>query len=206
MTIREIGRVTAGRPASPGLGFTLIELLVAVSILAILALISWRGLSTLAATRERLAPETDDVRALLTGFGQMERDLAQAPVNQTLFALSAPAVRVVVADGRQTLEILRIAPPTPDGATAMQTVFYSVQDGSLVRQSTPPMRVYAATAVEQLQTAVLLPQVTSMTVRVWLQNTGWVATPAAPAVMPPGIEVQLQRSDGATYRRVMLVG
>jgi hypothetical protein len=53
---------------------------------------------------------------------------------------------------------------------------------------------------------LLLPRVTSMTVRVWLQNTGWVATPAAPAVMPPGIEVQLQRSDGATYRRVMLVG
>ncbi|HEX7156532.1 MAG TPA: type II secretion system protein GspJ [Burkholderiaceae bacterium] len=200
------GKRSAAASRRIGLGFTLIELLVAVSILAILAVISWRGLSTLAATRERLVPETDDVRALLTGFGQMERDLAEAPVNQTLYALSSPAVRVVVADGRQTLEILRIAPPAPDGGSAVQTVFYSVQDGSLVRQWTPPARVYTATAVEQLQTATLVPQVSSMTVRVWLQNTGWVAPAAAPAVMPPGIEVQLQRTDGTTFRRVMLVG
>ncbi|HEY4039755.1 MAG TPA: prepilin-type N-terminal cleavage/methylation domain-containing protein, partial [Burkholderiaceae bacterium] len=49
-----------------GSGFTLVELLVAISIMSIVAIIAWRGLSALVATRDRLGPEADDVRALLT--------------------------------------------------------------------------------------------------------------------------------------------
>ena len=52
-------------------GFTLLELLVAITVLSIVSMIAWRGLDSLVATRERLEPEVDDVRSLLTTFGQM---------------------------------------------------------------------------------------------------------------------------------------
>ncbi|HXF47037.1 MAG TPA: prepilin-type N-terminal cleavage/methylation domain-containing protein, partial [Burkholderiaceae bacterium] len=69
----------------PAAGFTLLELLVAISVLAVVSLIAWRGLDTLVATRARLAPEAEDVRALLTAFGQLERDVART-INPQLFA------------------------------------------------------------------------------------------------------------------------
>ncbi|HYA66120.1 MAG TPA: hypothetical protein VEE84_05495, partial [Burkholderiaceae bacterium] len=81
----------------------------AVSILAVVGVIAWRGLSSLTATRERLAPQNDDVHALLTAFGQIETDLAQVPTNVGLFALPTQAVRVFVADGQPALQILRLA-------------------------------------------------------------------------------------------------
>ena len=58
-------------------GFTLLELLVAITVLSIVSMIAWRGLDSLVSTRERLEPEVDDMRSLLTTFGQMERDLTQ---------------------------------------------------------------------------------------------------------------------------------
>ena len=114
----------------------MLELLVAVSILAVVGVIAWRGLSSLTATRDRLAPQNDDVHALLAGFGQIERDLAQVPTNVSLFALPTQAVRVFVADGQPALQILRLA-RSPDGspAAAMQMVFYQVLDGQLQRQA-----------------------------------------------------------------------
>ena len=45
-------------------GFTLLELLVAISVLAIVSMIAWRGLDSLLATRERLEPQGDEVRGL----------------------------------------------------------------------------------------------------------------------------------------------
>src|SRR5262249_27202476 len=58
-------------------GFTLLELLIAISVLATVSMIAWRGLDTLVSTRARLEPEGEQVRALLTAFGQLDRDLAQ---------------------------------------------------------------------------------------------------------------------------------
>src|SRR3974390_1850714 len=115
--------------------FTLIEILVAIGILALVTVISWRGVPSLLTTRERLDPRTDDVRALLTGFGQIERDLAQVPANARLFALPFQGVRVTNQDGQPVLQILRLA-DSPDGsaASAVELVFYQVRDQALVRR------------------------------------------------------------------------
>ena len=45
-------------------GFTLIELLVAVALLAVLAILSWRGLDTVLQSRERLVTESNELRSL----------------------------------------------------------------------------------------------------------------------------------------------
>jgi general secretion pathway protein J len=126
---------TGAAPARRGArrGFTLVELLVAIWIMSVVAVIAWRGLSALVATRDRLGPEADEVRAMLTGFGQMERDLAHA-ANPALAALPVPPVSVTVIDGQPALQILRMSEPQPDGASAVQQVTYAVVDGALARR------------------------------------------------------------------------
>jgi general secretion pathway protein J len=196
------------RAARTGGGFTLIELLVAITILAVVAVMSWRGLSSLTATRERLEPQNAVVHSVLAGFGQMERDLAQAPGNARLFALPGQAVRVLAIDGRTTLEILRLA-DSPDGsrATATQTVLYRVVDGTLERQSTPAQHYFQGEAAVTLDRVSLVPQIDEMQVRVWRNAVGWI-TPASDAdtASTVGVEVRLRRHDGTTLRRVFAVG
>ena len=189
-------------------GFTLLELLVAVTILAVVAVMAWRGLSSLTATRERLAPQNEDVHALLAALGQLERDLAQAPGSVQLFALPAPPVRVLTVDGRLTLEILRLA-EAPDGSrtTAVQRVVYRVHDGALLRQSGPAQRFYQADMPVDAAGVRLVPKVDELQIRVWRNAVGWI-TPVSDSdtANAPGIELRLLRHDGSSIRRVLMVG
>ena len=206
-------------------GFTLLELLVAITVLSIVSMIAWRGLDSLVATRERLEPEVDDVRSLLTAFGQMERDLTQV-ANPAFLGLITSPLNIGVADGGQVIELARVASPVADRATEVQTVFYRVVDGMLVRQATPPLPEFERADAENFETARLMGQVQSIAVRVWQVPTGWVSpfnpdasgtqptgtqptstqpTARSPAV-PPGIEVTVLRTDGKQFRRVFLVG
>lgn len=193
-------------------GFTLLELLIAISVLSLVSIIAWRGLDTLVSTRERLAPEGDDVRALLTTFGQLERDLAHV-ANPVLFDLKANPVNVRLATSGQVLEIVRIAPPDESGALAVQQVFYRVDDGALLRQATPATRALRPVEAAEFSNVRLLGNVRAMRVRLWQPGPGWVAPgqagpqpPGQGAVPPQGIEVSVERADGKTYRRVLLVG
>lgn len=200
----------------PVRGFTLIELLVAITVLSIVSLIAWRGLDSLVATRERLEPEVDEVRALLTAFGQMERDIWQVP-NPAFLGLSTSPLNVRMADGAELLELSRVAPAVPDRATEVQTVYYRVVEGTLMRQATPPLPGFERTDSEHFETARLLSDVQAMRIRIWQQGIGWIsafdridteANPTAPgrSQTPPGIEVTLERSNGKQFRRVFLVG
>jgi general secretion pathway protein J len=186
-------------------GFTLVELLVAIWIMSVVAIIAWRGLSALVATRDRLGPEADEVRALLIGFGQMELDLAHT-LSPALVPLKFPAVSVQIVDGAPTLQILRFSEPLPDGASAMQEVTYAAIDGSLLRRCTPPARSLQAVLASTPSTVRLIPGVASMQLRVWRANEGWVVPAPDDPTVPSGLEVVVTRSDGTTLRRVLLVG
>ncbi|QHI98299.1 prepilin-type N-terminal cleavage/methylation domain-containing protein [Xylophilus rhododendri] len=56
-------------------GFTLIELLVAISIMALLAVLSWRGLDGMSRAREQARVRGDEVLALQAGLAQWGVDL-----------------------------------------------------------------------------------------------------------------------------------
>ena len=56
-------------------GFTLIELLVAITIMAVLAVLSWRGLDGMSRAREQAAIRGDEVLALQAGLAQWGTDL-----------------------------------------------------------------------------------------------------------------------------------
>lgn len=194
-------------------GFTLLELLVAITVLSIVSVIAWRGLDTLVTTRDRLEPEVDETRAMLVAFGQMERDLSQV-VNPAFLGLMTPPLNVRPADGAMMIEIARVAAPAPDRPTEVQTVYYRVIDGTLVRQSTPALPAFQASSAEQFENARLLNGIRSMDVRLWQVGTGWAppgeradaaGTVGGRNTPAPGVEVILTRIDGRTFRRVFLV-
>jgi len=186
-------------------GFTLVELLVAISIMSFVAIIAWRGLSALVATRDRLAPEADDVRALLTGFGQMDRDLAHA-VNPVMILSAAAPVSVQTVDGAPALQILRFSEPLADGASAVQQVTYAVINGALLRECSAPAGNVQTATNGTASTVRLVPGVPSLQGRVWRVNEGWIVPAPGDVTIPPGVEVVITRTDGTSLRRVLLVG
>jgi general secretion pathway protein J len=185
-------------------GFTLVELLVAISIMSIVAIIAWRGLSALVATRDHLGPQADEVRALLTAFGQMDRDLAHAV--PPLVPSGGSPVSVQTVDGSPALQILRFAEPLADGGSAVQEVTYAVVDGALLRQCSAAVRSVQIAATATPSTVRLMIGVASMQVRVWRVNEGWIVPAPDDPTPPPGVEVVINRSDGTSLRRVLLVG
>ncbi len=189
-------------------GFTLLELLVAVTVLSIVSLIAWRGLDSLVHTRERLEPRVDEVRALLTAFGQIERDLAQV-VNPSFVPL--PAAPLSVRDSPvPSIELVRLAAVSPQSPSAVQVVIYEVRDGQLYRETTTPLDTIGLVPRSQFTAVALLADVRTMRVRVWQPGQGWApaaAGAANPLAAPPsGLEVVLELADGKQYRRVLLIG
>ena len=56
-------------------GFTLIELLVAISLMALMAVLSWRGLDGISRAQTQLQQRSDDVQTLQATLGQWGADL-----------------------------------------------------------------------------------------------------------------------------------
>jgi hypothetical protein len=148
----------------------------------------------------------------------MERDLSQV-VNPDFLGLASLPLNVRPVDGAMMIEIARVAAAVPDRATEVQTVYYRVVDGTLVRQATPPLPHFQPSNSDAIENARLMGNVRSMDVRVWRTGVGWVlpgentegtAAPGGPAPTgrnqpAPGIEVTLTRTNGRIYRRVFLV-
>ncbi|WP_416547473.1 type II secretion system protein J [Limnohabitans sp. DCL3] len=58
-------------------GFTLIEVLVAISVMALMALMAWRGLDGMLRTQSGLQSRADEIRTLQAGLAQWQTDLDQ---------------------------------------------------------------------------------------------------------------------------------
>lgn len=92
-------------PWQPARGFTLIEVMVALAIMALLALLAWRGLDAMARARQTSAAYSGRLLALQTALAQWRTDLdATLPDAPAL-----PAGTSMDWNGR-TLRLLRLAP------------------------------------------------------------------------------------------------
>jgi general secretion pathway protein J len=59
-------------------GFTLIEVLVAISVMALMSLMAWRGIDGMLRTQSGLKTRADDIRTLQAGLAQWQTDLDQS--------------------------------------------------------------------------------------------------------------------------------
>ena len=92
-------------------GFTLIELLVALSIMAVMAVLSWRGLDGMTRTQSQVRQHSDEVLTLQAGLAQWGADL-DALARQ-------PGVATLDWDGRALRVLRRSATQAGDGLTVV---------------------------------------------------------------------------------------
>ncbi len=204
-------------------GFTLIELLVAITILAIVAVLGWRGLDSIVRARVALTDEMEQTRGLQLALAQMQRDCAM------IVDLEAIPGRVpIMVEGGRIVLVRKVF--IENQPSAMQLIAYSLKDGVLSRresQSTRDLRdldnMWLAVTSEQggAPGVALQSNVAAMTVRTWMNDgAGWrvpgidvvastASTESSAATMsvPTGIEVVLQlQGRSGVLTKVFLLG
>ena len=185
---RDARRVRAGRRR--GLrGFTLIELLIAATLLAVLALLSWRGLDTVLTSRDRIAKASDELRFLTIAFAQLDEDLRKSwPVR--LLKLPVPSIAFSVS-GEQattTLELLRESTGALE-PTKIQRVAWRLR-GDVLERGFGPLVVSSASPSAKpaggdadaagggLVWQPVLGGVSGLKMQGWVQGQGWVVAEA----------------------------
>ncbi|MES3020668.1 MAG: prepilin-type N-terminal cleavage/methylation domain-containing protein [Pseudomonadota bacterium] len=200
-------------------GFTLVELLVAISILAIVAVLGWRGLGTIVRARGALTEQMETTRGMQLAFAQMESDCEHLVddklVNGRPFLLGG--------DDRLTLVRKTYIENQP---TRLQVVAYRLKDGVLTRSESNPtadlieLDTLWKAAVSDLGGAVavrLQSNLGAMSVENW-EPDGWhksnpnatgaaLRTPMTGASVPTGLRVSLQvPGQGAGMVKSFLLG
>lgn len=176
-------RSRAGRAQA---GLTLVELLVAISVLAFIAVLGWRGLDSITRARVSLNEELAQARGLQLAFAQLQADCASAVDASTLDGrtpLAVDADRITIAR--------RIQPDAQ--ATMLQLVTWRLRDGVLSREESPPTRDLAQldqhwqfAAGGGARPVALRTGLRAMDLRVWTDDgRGWRSwTEVQPASRP----------------------
>ena len=176
-------------------GFTLIELLVAISILAIVAVLGWRGLDGIIRSRESLTAKMEQTRGLQLAFAQLQSDCA------SLATASLVNNRPYMLADNDRLTFVRVV-MTENEPTRLQVVAYRVRDGVLTRRESNATRdlieldTLWQNTLNDTDTATnvaLQSDVLSMSARYWI-NTEWrVATGLSTAANANPTLQQLQQ-------------
>jgi general secretion pathway protein J len=112
-------------------GFTLIELLVAIAIMAVIAVLSWRGLDQIIRGRETITNAMEDERVFAQLFDQMRIDARQA-------ASDDESGQAAISVSGSVLQIVREM-VLPGEAPRLQVVRYRVSEGRVIRYASPPL-------------------------------------------------------------------
>ncbi|TWI63092.1 general secretion pathway protein J [Pseudoduganella lurida] len=157
------------KPRAALSGFTLVELLVAITVLAIVAVLGWRGLDSIVRSRVMLTAQMEHTRGIQLAFAQMQNDL-----EQMAGADLVGTRQYLAADNARLLFVRTVA--AENAATQLVVVSYRVRDGVLTRRESPGTRDLAQLQAlwqvamsdgDPVPGVALQRGVAGMTVRVW---------------------------------------
>ncbi|MES2152659.1 MAG: prepilin-type N-terminal cleavage/methylation domain-containing protein [Pseudomonadota bacterium] len=187
-------------------GFTLIELLVAISILAIVAVLGWRGLDGIVRARVALTGQMDTTRGMQLAFAQLQSDCEHLKI----FANGARPFLQTEPD-RLTLVRLVVG---ENEASRLQVVAYRIRDGVLTRRESAATRDLAEldvlwkASVSDADTTPAVPLeagVNGMQSQIWEAN-GWRLAPSG-TLPPRGLQVALTvQGQQASISKAFLLG
>jgi general secretion pathway protein J len=165
-------QLNQSKPAVKMSGFTLIELLIAISLLAVVSALCWRGLDALLKTRDRLNANGDELKALTLVFAQMDEDLrrtwAMRAVNPAV-----PAIRFSQRPDSPDLQIdlLREGGSALDAVRA-ERVSYRLKQGVLERGYAPYVAGGSAQAAPYVWQTIV-SGATAIKFKAWVQGQTW---------------------------------
>jgi general secretion pathway protein J len=172
-------------------GFTLVELLVAIGILAMVAVLGWRGLDGIVRARVALTDQMEMTRGMQLAFAQMQSDCEHA-ADATMLGRRPFLLQ---ADNRLTLVRTVFNENEP---ARLQVISYRLVDGRLTRRESNTTRdlveldaLWQASVSDTDPTppVTLQDKIDSMGVLVW-QNNAWQKQPQATAqggIVPTGV-------------------
>jgi general secretion pathway protein J len=158
-------------------GLTLVELLVAITVLAVVAVLGWRGLDGIVRARVALNADLEQTRGLQLAFAQLQNDAEHIVPTATL----PGRPRLAIEENR--LRLVRVV--TGDNQpTQLQVLTYRIGNGVLSRHGSNTTRdldeldslwLGAGADVDDGNPAVPLQAgVAGMTIRLWSSdNKGW---------------------------------
>jgi general secretion pathway protein J len=156
----------------PQRGFTLIELLVAIAILAVIAVLSWRGLDQIMRGRQTITNAMEDERVFAQMFDQMRIDTRHAATDDE----TGQAAVSVSGDALQIVRELDL----PGAAPRLQVVRYRVAEGRVTRYASPPLgdsgalrRALRGGEGEDWSAVPLMGGVGSIDARLYVPKLGW---------------------------------
>jgi general secretion pathway protein J len=153
-------------------GFTLIELLVAIAILAVIAVLSWRGLDQIIRGRQTVTNAMEDERVFAQLFDQMRIDARQAATEDEVGQASVS----VASSGLQIVREL-YAPGSPP---RLQVVRYRVSDGRITRYASPALknigevrRALSGDENANWSAVPLMGGIGTISARIFVTKAGW---------------------------------
>jgi general secretion pathway protein J len=188
-------------------GFTLLELLVALAILALLSVLGYRAIASLADSEVRLSAETAHWRSLDALFMRLEADLRQAQPRDARTATgSEPAcLGGTDGDGNADLRFSRSGPEfTLEPGSAGQRLGYRLRNGAVEVLYWP----YLDIAPGSLPAPYVLAEgITRFRVD-YLDRRGaphdqWPVAGEPP--LPRAVRVELTLADGGTVERWLVL-
>lgn len=188
-------------------GFTLLELLVASALLAVLAVLAWRGMDSVLRTRDRIVAASDDLRALSAAFAQFEQDLRATRLTPSLVPDEAPLAAATSGDAITAELILLRRSGHMTGDWPLQRVHYRLRGRHLERGFSPwrPGQAGQGAGASPVWQP-LIDNVDEFGIRFWLSRRGWVSAAArtdpdhAVVARIDGVELTLVRQGGRIVR------
>lgn len=178
-------------------GFTLIELLVAISILAIVAVLGWRGLDGIVRARVALTDQMETTRGMQLAFAQMQSDGEH--IVPSADDLQGRPNLAADADGMTLVRNWH----SENAPSQLQVISYRIVNGVLMRRESAGTRdlvqldMFWQAALSNADTTppvMLQSGVLSMQVEVWENNLWRMAGAPRPEGFAPasGLRVALQ--------------